>query len=176
MVPWDPQSAMAKIQRLNALLLAQSNANVAAAMMADNFSAYSTNTGFRAPTVPSTVFGGQQRPFYCFVHGSNTSHPGSACKVMAQDPRYTAGMKAATSVVTGGNPNVGPPVTVTFLRLPVPVLSSTHACLPCALSSVQGHVKREPPHDENVSAGLAILTLTVSNDKYGHYVWYYPPG
>ncbi len=141
-VPWDPQSAMAEIQRLNALLLAQSQATVPAAMLADNFSAYSARTGSRAP-VPPVHYVGMQRPFYCFVHGSNTSHPGSVCKVVAQDPRYTADMKTATSAATGGNPNVGPPVT--FHRSPIPVLSSANACLPCALSSMQGHAKREAP-------------------------------
>ena len=83
-VPWDPQGAMAEIQRLNALLLAQSQTNVAATMA--DFNAYRENTGFR--TVPTAFFGAQERPFYCFVHGHNNSHPGSACKVMAQDQWY----------------------------------------------------------------------------------------
>jgi hypothetical protein len=42
-VPWDPQSAMAEIQRLNTLLLVQSQATVPAAMLADNFNAYSAH-------------------------------------------------------------------------------------------------------------------------------------
>ncbi len=153
-VPWDPQSAMAEIQRLNALLMAQAHVTVPAAMMAENFNAYGTHTGSREP-VPQVHYVGMVRSFYCYVHGSNTSHPGPVCKVMAQDPRYTVDMKTATSAATGGNPNVGPPVT--FHRSPVAILSSTNACLPCALSSMQGHAKREaPPYDESVSAGLAI--------------------
>jgi hypothetical protein len=73
---------MRKIQRLNALLV-QSNANVAAAMMADRFGAYSTNTGSSGGSIPSAFYGSQQRPFYCFCHGHNISHNGSTCKVMA---------------------------------------------------------------------------------------------
>ena len=149
---------MAEIQRLNALLLAQSQTNVAATMA--DFNAYRESTGFR--TVPKAYFGAQQRPFYCFVHGSNNSHPGSACKVMAQDQRYTPAMKATTSAATGGNPNVGPPVT--YRRLPVSSFANAclscavpDACLPFALSSAKGLVKpATPPYDENVSAGLAI--------------------
>jgi hypothetical protein len=138
-VPWDPQSAVAEIQRLNALLLAQSS--VAAAMMADNFSTNSTNTGFRAPTVPSAFFGGQQRPFYCFVlhFASWQCVQGHGAR-----PALHGGHNEGGHVGSHGRQShVGPPVT--FHRLPVSVLSSTHACLPCALSSVQGHVKREAP-------------------------------
>jgi hypothetical protein len=86
---------------------------------------------------------------------------------MVQDQRYTPEMKAATSAVTGGNPNVGPPVTcrrlpfasLTNSCLPcvVPVVSVTSACLPCDMSSAQGLVKHAAsPYDEDMSAGLAI--------------------
>jgi hypothetical protein len=146
---WDPQLAMDEIQRLNALLV-QSNANVAAAMMADRFSAYSTNTGSSLRTVPSV--------FYCFCHGYNISHHGSTCKVMAQDPGYTAEMKTATSAATGGNPNVGPPVTHrVFPVIPPSPNPPTPNCSPCALSSLgQGRAKqRQLPNEDNVSAGLS---------------------
>ena len=120
---WDQQAAMSEIQRLNALLV-QSNANVAAAMMADRFGAYSTNTGSSGGSIPSAFYGSQQRPFYCFCHGHNISHNGSTCKVMAQDPGYTAEMKAATSTATGGNPNVGPPITHRLLHAISPLLTA----------------------------------------------------
>jgi hypothetical protein len=154
-VPWHPQSAMdGRDTTAQCTLACASACYCLAAMMADNVSAYSTHTGSRGP-VPPVHYVGIQRPFYCFVHGANTSHPVTVCKVMAQDSRYTSDMKVATSATTGGNPNMGPPVT--FHRSPVAVLSSTNACLPCAMSSLQGHAKREaPPYDESVSAGLAI--------------------
>jgi hypothetical protein len=120
---WDQQAAMSEIQRLNALLV-QSNANVAGAMMADRFGTYSTNTGSSGGSIPSAFYGSQQRPFYCFCHGHNISHNDSTCKVMAQDPGYTAEMKAATSAATGGNPNVGPPVTHRLLQAIPPLLTA----------------------------------------------------
>jgi hypothetical protein len=121
-------------------------------MMGENFGAVSAATGYGIPTVPSAFFGTQASPFYCFVHGFNTSHNGAQCKVMAQNPLYTADMKAATSSATGGNPNVGPPVSRPMHASPTPVV-----CLPCALSSLTqaSAIKHPPPNDENVSAGLA---------------------
>ena len=133
-------------------LLAQANVNVAA-MMGENLGASAAAAGYSVPTVPSAYFGTQRRPFYCFVHGSNTSHNGAQCKVMAQNPLYTADMKAATSPASGGNPNVGPPVPRSMLHVFTPPI----VCSPCALSSTtQARAnKRSPPDDENVSAGLA---------------------
>ena len=122
-------------------------------MMGENFGAVAAATGYGMPTVPSAFFGSQERPFYCFVHGSNISHNGAQCKVMAQNPLYTADMKAATSSASGGNPNVGPPVPRFMLHAFTPPI----VCSPCALfSHTQARAnKRPPPDDENVSAGLA---------------------
>jgi hypothetical protein len=67
------------------------------------------------------------RPYYCWLHGWNTSHNSPQCKKMMASPEYTAQMKAAASPDgNGGNPNVGPPVILPFARC-VPCL--THA--PC---------------------------------------------
>jgi hypothetical protein len=130
-LPWEVQSLQNQVQQLTALL-AQSNANVAAAMMGENIGVVSVATGYGMPTVPSAFFGTQARPFYCFVHGSNTSHNGAQCKVMTQNPLYTAEMKAATSSATGGNPNVRPPVSRPMLNAFAPPV----VCSPCALSSL----------------------------------------
>jgi hypothetical protein len=129
-----------QVQQLTALL-AQSNANVAAAMMGENFGAVAAATGYGMPTVPSAFFGSQERPFYCFVHGSNTSHNGAQCKVMAQNPLYTVDVKTATSSATGGNPNVGPPVSRPMLLAFAPAV----VCSPCALFSLtQASANKRP--------------------------------
>jgi hypothetical protein len=149
---WEAQSLQNQVQQLTTLL-AQSNANVAAAMMGENFGAVSAATGYGMQIVPSAFFGTQARPFYCFVHGSNTSHNGAQCKVMTQNPLYTVEMKAVTSSATGGNPNVGPPVSRPMLNAFAPPV----VCSPCALSSLTqtNAIKRHTLNDENLSAGLA---------------------
>jgi hypothetical protein len=64
---------------------------------------------------------GPPREFYCFQHGYNNSHAGPDCKVMADNPNYTDADRAATSHhSSGGNPNVGPPVTGTSSPSPPP--------------------------------------------------------
>jgi hypothetical protein len=145
-------SLQSQVQQLTALL-AQSNANVAAAMMDENFGSSSVATGYGVPTVPSAFFGTQARPFYCYVHGYNNSHNSAQCNVMAQDPQYTADMRAAISPATEGNPNVGPPVSRPMMR----AFHNPVVCSPCSFPSLAqaSAIKRPPPNDENGSARLA---------------------
>ena len=57
------------------------------------------------------------RPFYCWLHGYNNTHDGATCNVMRANPEYTAYQKnAASPDGTGGNPNVGVPVSFTRPR------------------------------------------------------------
>ena len=65
----------------------------------------------------SLLSSARPRPFYCWLHGYNTTHDGVTCNVMRANPEYTAYQKNATSPDgTGGNPNVGVPISVTRHR------------------------------------------------------------
>ncbi len=82
---------------------------------------------------PQTTLFSSARPraYYCWLHGWNNSHNGKDCKVMTNDPAYTAGMKNATGPHgTGENPKIG--VAVTYHRpkfcFPLP---QTLSCSPC---------------------------------------------
>ena len=84
----------------------------------------------------SLLSSARPRPFYCWLHGYNNTHDGVTCNVMRAQPEYTAYQKNATSPDgTGGNPNVGVPVSFTRPRSkffsPLP-----RACLPCLTSHV----------------------------------------
>ena len=136
---FSQENAYAEIARLTHLL---SQANPRAAW--NNFGPeQALATVYNQPsgvTVPSAFFSRseRQRPFYCFVHGFNISHDSPDCRVMSNDAQYTAAMRAATSPVgTGGNPNVGPPVSLPyrFRPLPTPVCFECH---PPPLKSHQG--------------------------------------
>ena len=74
------------------------------------------------------------RAYYCWLHGWNNSHNGQACKIMTNDPAYTAGMKRATGPHgTGGNPKIGVPVSYLRPKFFYP-LPQTLSCPPCTPS------------------------------------------
>jgi len=80
--------------------------------------------------------------------------------VMSNDAQYTAVMRTATSPVgTGGNPNVGPPVSLPyrFRPLPTPVCVECH---PPPSSPTKESSKPERPDDEKSGAGLATRATT----------------
>ena len=100
------------------------------------------------------------RAYYCWLHGWNNSHNGQACKIMTNDPAYTAGMKRATGPHgTGGNPKIGVPVSYLrpkfFYPLPQtlscpPCTPSPHSTPPLALSCSQACLDRQhtAPHED----------------------------
>jgi hypothetical protein len=74
-----------------------------------------------SPTAFTASRPARPRAYYCWLHGWNTSHNSPQCRKMMASPEYTPLMRAAASPEgNGGNPNVGPPVTLPFSR-----------CLPC---------------------------------------------
>ncbi len=156
------QEAHAEIHRLHQVMAQQGNLSAAYS----NFGHAVQHT--LPPTVPSAHFvqnfGDRSRPHYCYVHGFNISHDGPACRVMGSDPRYTAAMKAATTPVgTGGNPNVGPPVSLPFR------FSSPPVCLPCLFSTspTKDNSKPPAPNDETASARLATcVALTIRGENH----------
>ena len=96
--------------------------------------------GMPSPTDPyshvSLLSSARPRAHYCWLHGYNNTHDGATCNVMRANPEYTAYQKnAASPDGTGGNPNVGVPVSFSrprskFFR-PLP-----RACLPCLTLSL----------------------------------------
>ena len=65
----------------------------------------------------SLLSSARPRPFYCWLHGYNNTHDGATCNVMRANHEYTAYQKnAATPDGTGGNPNVGVPISFTRPR------------------------------------------------------------
>jgi hypothetical protein len=109
-----------------------------------------------SPTAFTTRRPIRPRSHYCWLHGWNTSHNSPQCKKMMASAEYTSLMRAAASPEgNGGNPNVGPPVTLPFSR-----------CLPCltpvSLSRPQDSVstlnnRPTSPNDDNAGAGLATI-------------------
>jgi hypothetical protein len=78
---------------------------------------------------------------------------------MSNDTQYTAAVRtAATPVRTGGNPNVGPPVSPPYRFLPLP----TPVCVECPPppSPIKESSKPEHPYDEKSGAGLATRAAT----------------
>ena len=104
--------------------------------------------GMLSPTDPyshaSLSSSARPRQFYCWLHGYNNTHEGATCNVMRSNPEYTAYQKSAASPDgTGGNPNVGVPVSFTRPRSKFFVPLS-RACLPCLPSSLHNS---HPPHN-----------------------------
>ena len=96
----------------------------------------------------SLLSSARPRPFYCWLHGYNNTHDGVTCNVMRAQPEYTAYQKNATSPDgTGGNPNVGVPVSFTRPRSkffsPLP-----RACLPCLTPHVSN--SNPPPNSQAI--------------------------
>jgi hypothetical protein len=84
---------------------------------------------------------------------------------MASDEQYTPAMRSATTPVgTGGNPNVGPSVRLTYRFPPLPT-SVCVDCLPSPPSPTQENSKPEHPNDENVGAGLATRVLLPHSER-----------
>ena len=77
--------------------------------------------GMPSPSDPyshvSLLSSARPRAHYCWLHGYNNTHDGATCNVMRANPEYTAYQKnAASPDGTGGNPNVGVPVSFTRPR------------------------------------------------------------
>ena len=116
---------------------------------------------------------GPPREHYCFQHGYNNSHDGPDCNVMADNPNYTDADRAATSHhSSGGNPNVGPPVTGTstpFPPPPPPVLYGGRRVWALSrwereLLGISPPVRRDPPNSPPISPAPPQLGHPVSSN------------
>ena len=102
----------------------------------------------------SLLSSARPRPFYCWLHGYNNTHDGATCNVMRANPEYTAYQKnAASPDGTGGNPNVGVPVSFTRPRSKF-FSPLSRACLPC-LTQPMPNFNPPPP-----TARLSKIVLT----------------
>ena len=95
--------------------------------------------GMPSPSDPyshvSLLSSARPRAHYCWLHGYNNTHDGATCNVMRANPEYTAYQKnAASPDGTGGNPNVGVPVSFTRPRSKF-FSPLSRACLPCLTST-----------------------------------------
>ena len=102
----------------------------------------------------SLLSSARPRPFYCWLHGYNNTHDGVTCNVMRANPEYTAYQKnAATPDGTGGNPNVGVPVSFTRPRSKF-FSPLSRACLPCLTKPLPNFTPPPP------TARLSKIVLT----------------
>ena len=114
--------------------------------------------GMPSPSDPyshvSLLSSARPRAHYCWLHGYNNTHDGATCNVMRANPEYTAYQKnAASPDGTGGNPNVGVPVSFTRPRSKF-FSPLSRACLPC-LTQPMPNFNPPPP-----TARLSKIVLT----------------
>ena len=101
---------------------------------------------------------------YCWQHGYNNTHTSPQCNVMANDSQYTDTMKTATSHHTsGGNPNVGPPVSMTPLAMsPPPLWHTSRLHMPLQRTNSQALTLTHPT---TPSQALAVKPAPQSDDE-----------